>query len=163
MVVGNNQVQAFAGLSHFLKGANATVHSDDDAHTLAVELPKRLQVETIALIHAIRDVGLNAGTQSGQYLNQQNGGRYAVAVKIAIDRDALPSVDGRSQAGYRFVHTLQPEGAVTHDTTGQKVRCGSSAPDSAVVEQLDKQRRVFGQDVELSVARAGRDLPAHAL
>ena len=120
MMVGDDDLQRSARLIDLVHRADATIHGDHQAHTLAIQLAQGAQVQPIALVHAIGNVGANVGPQAGQRLHQQRGRGHAIRVKVAIDGDRRPPVDRSNQHVHRPVHILHFERIVGQPLASQE-------------------------------------------
>ena len=146
VMVGDDQVQARPGLLDLVDRADAAVDGDDDAHARGVEAPQGVEVQAIALVHAVGDVGLHLRAQGRQGLDQQGRGGHAVGVKVAVDGDRLalggwPAAGGSTASFMPF----RRKGLSRVIRPSRKSRAAPGSSIFAVVEQLDDEGRQIGQ------------------
>jgi hypothetical protein len=110
MMVCNDQIQAYvAGVLGFRRGTDAAVHADDQANTFFFQRGERFHVQPVAFVKAVRDLRLNLATHMLQSLNKERCGSHAVYVIVAIHCHGFAALNGCSDAGHRYLHTLEQE------------------------------------------------------
>ena len=141
MVVGDDDVHAEAvGVRHFLDAADAAVDRNQQ-RGLGGDAGDGVQVEAIALIDAVRDVGTHGAAGGLQRHDQQRRRADAVDVKVAVDADRFAAADGAQDALHGRRHVGQLIGVDGGDigAVEKGVDFGGGAQ-TAVVEHLRQQR-----------------------
>ena len=112
---------------------HATVHGDDEARALLMQLGDGVAVETVTLAHAVGNVVLRPQPVPVQRLDEQRGARNAVRVEIAEDGDGLP-IAPRSQEPLCRVLDVRQRVRVLEEAVGdveeitRLVRVADAAP-----------------------------------
>ncbi len=108
MVIGDDQIQreprGFLGGG---KGADAGVHADDEFHPVGRGACQHLGLHAIAITQTMRDVIADGAAENLDRGLEQNDGRRAVDVVIAIDEDRLTCRDRLLDASDCHGHAVQ--------------------------------------------------------
>ncbi len=120
MVVGDDEVEAAPRRGFGCgKSANAGIDADDEANAAIGGLLDHLVAHAVAFADAVRDVVLDLAAAELERGLQDDDGRGAVDVVVAIDEDgfaafdgSLQALDGRAQTGHQVgrVEILQGRG-----------------------------------------------------
>ena len=108
VVVGDHHIHLQApGKVYFLHGGDAAVHGDDEGHPLGGQGLDGLQVEAVALLQPVGDVGGHLSPHAPQAVGEQAGGGDAVHVIIPVDRQVLSRLQSLAHPRRRPVHIPQ--------------------------------------------------------
>jgi len=80
------------------------------------------RVETITLAQAVRDAVANVSSQRAQAGDHHNGGRDAVDVVVAVDKNSFVTIEGREEAVYGRLHLDEIEGGM--ETIERRIKVG---------------------------------------
>ncbi len=142
MVVGDDDVQAQAiPVAHLLDGADAAVNGHYQLGPLGGQIPQGTEVQAIALLDAMGDVGLDLGAQGGQRLHQERGSGHPVGVEVSVDDYRLSGADSPPDAGHGLIHPFHLEGVILPELASEEGLDLSGFGDAPVVEQLDEEGR----------------------
>src|SRR5215212_10930434 len=99
MMVADNEVQADGlRVECFLGGTDPAIYSDDQFHAIRFEGIQSIFVEAIAFIKSVRNIAAHISAKRFQRLHEERGGRDAVHIIIAVDRDRLVVLQGITDA-----------------------------------------------------------------
>jgi hypothetical protein len=151
VMVGHDHIQPhLPGIGHLGHAADATVHRDQHLRGLC-NPANGVQVQPVAFVHAVGDVGADPRPGHLQRAHQQRGRADAVHVEVAVDADRLAALDGVQDALHRGRHVAQPVGIVDGDILGgEKALRRGWRGQPAVVEHL-RQQRVFGHGAQKGI------------
>ena len=143
VVVGDDEVES-EGFSGFRsgKGANAGVHTDDEADAFASGDLKYFTLHSVAFAQAMRDVESDNSTESLDGGFEEDDGCGSVDVVVTIDKDGLAGADGSLDALDSGGHPEHEVGIVQMIESGrEKARCFGGAVNAAGDEQARDERR----------------------
>ena len=92
-----------------LVAANAAVDRDDEPHAVGLQPIERLGLQSVAVVHPVRDEMHDRRAKQLERAAKDDGGRDAVAVVVAMNGDALLPLDRRKNPFHRFRHVGKPE------------------------------------------------------
>ena len=97
-MVGDDDIHAQAfGVRHFLDAANAAVDRDQELG-LGSDARNGVQVEAVALVDTVGDVGPHGAAGSLECHDQQRSRTDAVDVKVAVDANGFAAADRAQDA-----------------------------------------------------------------
>ena len=79
-------------------------------------------VQTVALVDAVRDVGLDHRSERRERLHEQSSGGHAVGVEVAVDHHPFAGLDAPPDALDSLRHAAQAEGIGAVKAAGQESR-----------------------------------------
>jgi len=126
---------------HLFGTGYAAVHRDDEAGAFQSQVLQGGIVQPVTFVQSMWNVGDHLSAKLAYALNQKGSGRYAIGVKVAEDGDKFVPAQGAVDPGYRLVDIRQKKGIVRQSLVAGNERLEPGRlSDSAIVEQLDKQR-----------------------
>ncbi len=141
VVVGDDEVEVEArGFIRGGEGADAGVHTDDEAHVLGRGAGEHLGLHAIAVAQAMRDVIADGATEDFDGRLEQDDRSGAVDVVVAVDEDRLARGDGLLDARDRCCHAVQGVGIEQVIERGMKELRGRSGIGDAALEQQGSDR-----------------------
>lgn len=164
MVIGDDEVEAEPACGcGFGDGAHAGIDGDDEADSGGVGFFKHGRLQAVALAEAMRDVKADetAGIGGAQHFDggfEQDDGRGAVDVVVAVEEDGFVVGDGPLNAGDGQVHAEHEGGGVELIGVGVEEDMGfSCGGDAAGEKQLGERLRNMGGAGEGFGFRVRRD------
>ena len=146
VVVGDDEVDAeLARPERRLGAADAAVHRDDERDAFGVQPLDRRRLQAVAVAHPFGNEVHDVAAEQLERAAQDDGGRDAVDVVVAVDGDALLARDGGQDAIDRDLHVGQRHRVV------QVLERGVEEPRRAlgIVEPaLAQQARHDGRDAD---------------
>src|SRR5581483_4161087 len=160
VVVGDDHVQPdLAREGDLVAPADAAIHRHDQANARRLQPLQPVDVQTVAVAEAVRNVRLDPPPEGGQGAHEQRGARQPVDVVVAPDRDRLAGLDRLPNAAHRLRHAAEAPGVVERGV-GRGQECtrvlGRAA---AVQQQLRQDRRLYPGGVQDAGRRAGANAP----
>ena len=133
VVVDDDHVHAeLAGACDLGHAGDAAVERDEEAGALAGDAFDGAEVEPVALVDAVRDVGPGWSADGVEEEGEKRGGADAVDVVVAVEGDLLCLDDGAGEPLDGRGHALHPEGVgevgeLVGEEPGGVLRIGDAA------------------------------------
>ena len=94
VVIGDDQIDAeFAGAKRRIGAADAAVHRHDQRDAIGVQPFDRGRLQPIAVLQSLRDEVRDVGAEQLERAAQDDGGRNAIDIVVAVDRDPFLACD----------------------------------------------------------------------
>ena len=109
VMIGDDQIHPqLTRAPRRLGAANAAVHRHDQRDPVGMEPLDRGRLQTVAVAQPLRDEVHDVGAEQFQRTPEDDGGRHAVHVVIAVDGNPFAPRDGGEEAIDRDAHVREP-------------------------------------------------------
>ncbi len=159
-MVGEDDIHPqLGGLRHFCDAANAAVDRDQQVGALGGDRFQRLDIQTVAFIHPVGDVGAYERAGALQGGGHEDRGGDAVGIEIPVDADHFTGLDGLYDARHGRRHIGQAKRVLLYRVLDlqEGLYCGPVL-ETAIVQHL-QQRRMLMVDLQEALRRRRIEVP----